>query len=71
MAANSTVQGPIWPNFEPIRDVMGAFVACNNEEDPFKNEGTRVVTTFLQLLCIGIFPDAQGQLTHKSLIKSR
>ena len=24
---------------------MGLLVACKNEEDPIKNEGTRVVTT--------------------------
>ena len=32
-------------NFEPIRDIMGLLVACNNEEDQMKNEGARVVTT--------------------------
>ena len=37
---------------------MGLLVACKNEEDPMKNEGTRVVTTlFID------FPEAQGQLT--------
>ena len=40
---------------------MGVLVACNNEEDPIKNEGTRVVTT----LFIN-FSDAQGQLSPKS-----
>ena len=25
---------------------MGFLVACKNEEDPIKNEGTRVVTAF-------------------------
>ena len=33
-----------------------------------KKEGTRVVTTFPHYK--GIFPDAQGQLTHKSLVQS-
>ena len=28
---------------------MGVHVACKNEEDPIKSEGTGVVTTFLQL----------------------
>ena len=37
---------------------MGVLVACKNEEDPIKNEGTRVVTTlFID------FSNAQGQLT--------
>ena len=45
MAGNSTVQGLIWPNFKPIRDLIVAYVTCNNEEDPIKNKGARVVTT--------------------------
>ena len=28
---------------------MGVLVTCKNEEDPFKNEGARVVTTDLAL----------------------
>ena len=44
---------------------MGFLVACNNEEDPIKNEGARVVTTlFID------FSDAQGQLTPKSEMES-
>ena len=40
---------------------MGFLVACKNKEDPIKNEGTRVVTTYFIA-----FSDAQGQLTPKS-----
>ena len=43
---------------------MGFLAACKNEEDPIKNEGTRVVTT----LFIN-FSDAQGQLTPKSVME--
>ena len=43
---------------------MGLFVAYNNEEDPIKNEGARVVTTLLIN-----FSDAQGQLTPKSVME--
>ena len=39
---------------------MGVLVACLNEEDPIKNEGARVVTTFLPLNIYGDFSDAQG-----------
>ena len=56
-AANSTIQGLIRPNFEPIRDFMVALVACKNEEDPIKDEGARGVI---------YLSDAQGQLTPKS-----
>ena len=48
-AANSAVLGHIWPNFELVRDVMDFFVTCKYEEDPIKNEGARVVTTFSPL----------------------
>ena len=43
-AANSAVLGPIWPNFELVRDVMNVLVTCKYEEDPNKNEGARVLT---------------------------
>ena len=48
-AANSAVLGPIWPNFKLVRDVMDVLVTCKYEEDPIKNEGARVVTTFSPL----------------------
>ena len=36
-AANSAVLGPIWPNFELIRDVMDVLVTYKYEEDLIKN----------------------------------
>ena len=48
-AANFAVLGPIWPNFELVRDVMDVLVTCKYEEDSIKNEGARVVTTFFPL----------------------
>ena len=45
-AANSTVQGLIWPNFKPFRDFMGVLVACKNEEKPNKKEAFIVVLIF-------------------------
>ena len=48
-AANSAVLGPIWPNFKLVQDVMDVLVTCKYEEDPIKNEGARVVTTFFPL----------------------
>ena len=84
--------------FKLIQALIGVLIVCKNEEDPFKIEITRVVTTFLPLWLVllsartkkihpkmkvlewsqhishyksmGIFPDAQGQLTHKSLVGS-
>ena len=44
---------------------MGLLVACKKEEDPIKNEGARVVTTYF-INC----SDTQGQLTPKSVMES-
>ena len=46
-AANSTVRGR--SKFEPIRDIIVVLVTCKNEEDPLKNNGARVATTFFPL----------------------
>ena len=56
--ANSAVFGPIWPNFEVVRDVMDVLVTYKYEEDPIINEGAGVVTTLKSN-----FSDAQGQIT--------
>ena len=58
--------GRIWRKFELIQAVMHALVTCKNEEDPIKNEGARVVTTFIPLYVY----DAQWQLTSQSLVES-
>ena len=44
---------------------MGVLVACENEEDPIKYEGARVVTTLFIY-----FSHAQGQLSPKSVTES-
>ena len=64
-AANSAVLGPIWPNFELVRDVMNVLVTCQYEEEPIKNRGARVFTT----LYIN-FSDAQGQITLELVVVS-
>ena len=61
MAANSAVNGRIWPNFLLIRDLIIVLVTRNNEEYTIKNKGVRVLTT----LNID-FSDTQGQLTQQS-----
>ena len=35
--------------FELVRYIMGVLVTCKYEEDPIKNEGARVDTTFSPL----------------------
>ena len=37
------------PKFEIIQVVMNYLVTCKNEEDPIRNAGARVFTTFLSL----------------------
>ena len=37
------------PNLKPIQDVMIVLITCKNEEEPIKNEETRVVTRFSPL----------------------
>ena len=46
-AANSAVHVWIWLKFEHIRDVMVVIVPCKNEDDPSKNDDTRVFTTLI------------------------
>ena len=42
-AANSPVLGPIWPNFELVRDVIDVLVTCKYEDDLIKIEGSKGV----------------------------
>ena len=35
-AANSAVLGPIWPNFELVRDLMDVLITYKYAEDPIK-----------------------------------
>ena len=64
-AANSAVRGRIWPKFELHQAFMVVFLTYNNEEDPIKNESTRVVTTLYIDLS-----DAQGQITPELVVRS-
>ena len=45
-AANSNVSGGILLKFELIQAFMVVRVTCKIEEDPIKNEGSRVLTRF-------------------------
>ena len=48
-AANSVVGGRVWRIIKIIQAFMGLHVISKNEEDPFQNEGARVVTKDLPL----------------------
>ena len=47
--ANSKMYDGILTKFKLIQDLILVLIVCKNEEDPFKIERTRVVTTFLPL----------------------
>ena len=49
---------------------MVVLVTCKNEEDPIKNEGARVLRHFSHCKSMVIFSDAQGQLTHHSVVET-
>ena len=67
-ADNSAVGGGIWPKLKLIQAFMHVLVTCKNEVDPIKNEVARLFTRFFHYMSMGIFPDAQGQLTPQSLV---
>ena len=48
---------------------MHGLVSSKCEEDPIKNVGARVFTTFLPLLVMGNFSGAQGQLTLQCMVR--
>ena len=54
-----------------IKALMGVLDTCKTEEDPFKNEGARVVIKRYPIspLCM-FFYDAQGQLNQQSEVGS-
>ena len=69
-ATNYDVSGGILPKFEIIQTFINVPVTCKNEEISIKNEGARVLTRFPHYKSMGIFSDAQGQLTSQSLVES-
>ena len=48
-APNSEGSGPIWPNFNLIRDLMPAFITCKFDKDRIKTEAVSVETSFSRL----------------------
>ena len=56
----------MWRKIKIIQAFIEVLVTCKNEEDPFKNEGARVVTTDLPLQVYADFYDVQGKLTPQS-----
>ena len=40
LTPHSAVLGPIWPNFQLVRDVIDVLFTCKNEEDPINQSRT-------------------------------
>ena len=49
---------------ELIQAFMHVLVTCKNEDDQIKNEGAECSQDFSHYKSMGIFADAQGQLTQ-------
>ena len=70
-AANSEVSGGILPKVKIIKAFMVVLVTCKNEEDPIKNAGARVLTTFLPLYVQWNFfrcPRAYNSAVHGQIV---
>ena len=59
-AANSQVSSGIWPKFELIQALMYVLVTCKYEKDRIKKKPRKRGDHYKPM---GIFSDAQGQLT--------
>ena len=58
------------PIFELIQAFMHVLVTCKNEEIKLKMKVQDCSQDFSHYKSMGIFPDAQGQLTPQSLVES-
>ena len=56
--------------FELIQAFMHVLDTCKNEEDLIKMKALECSQDFSHYKSMGIFPDAQGQLTPQSLVRS-
>ena len=57
------VGGGIWPKFELIQAFMDVLLTCKNEVDQIKMKELQCSQDLSHYKSMGIFPDAQWQLT--------
>ena len=62
-ASNSKVSSLIRPEIKLVRDFMPVLVTSNFDDDSIKNKRASMETAFSHYKSMGIFSDAQGQLT--------
>ena len=65
----TAVKGWIWLKLKPMRDIIVVLVTCKNEEDPLKIMALEWPQYVSHYKSMGIFPDAQGQLTPLSEVE--
>ena len=70
MAANSVVGYPILPKFKLVQAFIVVLVVCKMKEENLKMKAQECSQHFSYYKTMGIFPDAEGQLTPKFLVRS-
>ena len=70
-AGNCEVSRQMWLLFELVRDVMPVLVSCKFDEDPIKNEGAIVSTTFSPLWVYGKIFRRSRASTSEAIIPFR
>ena len=68
--ANSKIADGILTKFKLVQALIVVLIVCKNEEVPFKIESIEWSQHFSHYKSIGFFSNAQGQVTHKSLVGS-
>ena len=70
LSVTMETSGWIWPNFKLIQALMYVIITCKYEKDPIKKSREKVETSFSHYKPMGIFSEAQGQLTPQSVVQS-
>ena len=65
MGTNSIIGDETVAKFKLIKPFIVVLLICMNEEDPFKIESTRVVTTFSHYMYMGISKTLKGSYIHR------
>ena len=69
-AANFVVRCWIWPNFKLIQALMYVIVTCKYERIWWRTAEEKWQHLFFHYKAMGIFSDAQGQLTPQTVVES-
>ena len=69
-ADDSEVSDGILSKFKLIQAFIVVLLVCKNEEDPLKLKALEWSQHFSHYKSLEIFPNAQGHVTHKSLVGS-